>query len=218
MPATRSARRLARLRVTVVGAGRAGSFACLALGMAGIRRVRVFDHDHLDPDRNLGVQLYRATDVHRRRPKVEALRDLLGDLCPGLAVEGVMSAFPPAPPIAAGPVVLLAVDTMESRRRSMVALGSDRTVACLVDLRLGGSVVRCHSYRSREGIRAAREQLYTDEGSWGAACADSPDPHAALAAASIATAAVLAFVRGEAYPTDVVMDLGAEPCVVVAAG
>ena len=214
MPSTRFARRLSHLSVTVIGAGRAGSFACLALGMAGIPRVRVFDHDHLDPDRNLGVQLYRATDVHRRRPKVEALRHLLGELCPGLVVEGEMAAFPPSSPIVAGPVVLMAMDTMEARRRSAAALESDRAVAYLVDLRLGGSVVRCHSYRGREGIRACRERLYTDDEAWGAACADSPDPHAALAAASVATASILAFVRGAEFPTDVILDVGAAPCMV----
>jgi len=206
--------RLAASRVTVVGAGRAGSFACLALAMAGIPRLRVYDPDTLDPARNLGVQLYRAADVFRRRPKVEALVGVLGELCPRVSVEPVAAPFPDGAIGPSGPIVLLAPDSMEARHRVAETLARDRSVVGLVDLRLGGSVVRCHSARGRAGLRAFREVLYGDDEVWGGPCADSPEPHAALAAAALAAAAVMACVRGRPFPGQLVMDVGARPAMV----
>jgi hypothetical protein len=215
---TRFARRFARMRVTVIGVGRAGSFASLALGMVGVRRVRVFDHDLLDPERNLGVQLYRAADVIRRRPKVEALRELLGELCPDMALEGIAEAFPTAEQLAAGPVVLLAVDTMEARRRAAARLAADRTVDCLVDLRLGGPVARCHSHHGPGAVRDFEATLHSDDDSWGDPCANSPDPHVALAAAALAAASIVAYARGDVFPVEIIVDVGAAPWMVVRNG
>jgi hypothetical protein len=220
---------LDQLRVTVIGAGRAGSFACLALGMAGVRRLRVYDHDRLDPERNLAVQLYRASDVRRRRPKVEALQRVLRDLCPGTAVEGVADRFPDGATGPAGPVVVFGMDTMDARRRAAEALCRDESVGWLIDVRLGGSVAQVHSVRGASGLAAYRAGLYSDEDSWagkpgvsgqlpGDACADSPDPHVALASASIVAASVLSYVRGEEFAECVIVDVGGKPWMGVMGG
>lgn len=212
--ATRAEARIALTPVTVIGAGRAGSFACLALGMAGIRRLRVYDHDRLDPDRNLGVQFYRAADVRRRRRKVAALARTLADHCPDATVEGVPSAFPDDTGTPAGPIVVLAPDTMAARRGAADALMRDRSVLLLIDVRLGGSVVRCHTARGPRELREYRCALYGDDESWGDPCAATPDPHAALASASLVAAAALAFLRGQEFPRLVTMDVGPFPMLV----
>jgi molybdopterin/thiamine biosynthesis adenylyltransferase len=212
---TRFERRLEQLRVTVIGAGRAGSFACLALGMAGVKWIRVYDHDRLDPARNLRVQFYRAADVRRRRPKVEALQRILREVCPGTVIEGIAEQFPDGVVGPCGPVVLFGMDTMEARRRAAEALARDRSLGCLVDIRLGGSVLHCHTVRGRAGLTAYRSALYDDDDAWGAACADSPDPHVALASAAVAVSSVMAYLRGVAYPELVMMDVGPRPGVVV---
>lgn len=207
---TRFEQRLERASVTVVGAGRAGSYACLALAMAGIRRLRVYDDDRLDPARNLGAQLYCAADVHRRRPKVEALAHLLRELCPWTEVEGTPARFPEGAAGPSGPIVVLGVDTMGARRHAADALKHDASLLWLVDIRLGGTVLRCHSVAGRRRLAEYRAALYGDADTWSAPCADSPDPHVALAAAAVATASVMAFLRGKGRPGEVVMEVGSE--------
>lgn len=211
--ATRVEARIALTPVTMIGAGRAGSFACLALGMAGIRRMRVYDHDRLDPERNLGVQFYRAADVRRRRRKVAALARTLRDHCPDATVEGLPAAFPDGASTPTGPIVVLAPDTMAARRDAAEALMRDRSVLLLIDVRLGGSVVRCHTARGPRELRAYRDALYGDDETWGDPCADTPDPHSALAAASLVAAAALAFLRGSEFPPLVTMDVGSTPAL-----
>jgi molybdopterin/thiamine biosynthesis adenylyltransferase len=205
---SRFERRLEMARVTVIGAGRTGSFACLALAMAGIRSIRVYDHDRLDPARNLGVQFYRAADVRRRRLKVEALPRLIHEVCPDVAIEGIPERFPDGAVGPSGPIVLFGMDTMESRRRAAEALLQDRSLGLLVDVRIGGTVVRCHTVRGREGLDQYLSTLYGDDDSWGGTCADSPDPHVAMAGVSIGVAAVMAYLRGTEVRGLVLLDLG----------
>jgi hypothetical protein len=195
-------------RVTVIGAGRTGSFACLALAMAGIRSIRVYDDDRLDPARNLGVQFYRAADVRRRRLKVEALPRLIHEVCPDVAVEGIPERFPDGAVGPSGPIVLFGMDTMESRRRAAEALLQDRSLGLLVDVRIGGTVVRCHTVRGREGLKEYLSPLYGDDESWGGTCADSPDPHVAMAGVSMGVAAIMGYLRGTGFPETAIVDMG----------
>jgi hypothetical protein len=210
-PPTRGERLLAHLPVTIIGAGRVGSFTALALGMDGIRHLRIYDDDRLDPERNLAVQLYRASDIRRKRRKVDALPRILNEVCPELRIRAVPERFPEGAHGPSGPVVVLGVDTMAARRRAAEALARDASVGWLIDVRLGGSVAQVHSVRASDGLDRYAAGLYDDGQTWGATCADSPEAHVALAAASIVVASVRAFVHGDDFPGCVVVDVGARP-------
>lgn len=210
-PATRGEVALARVPVTILGAGRTGSCSALALGMAGVRHFRIYDDDRLDPERNLRVQLYRASDVRRRRPKVTALPRLLREVCPDLEVQAVAGRYPEAAHGPVGPIVVFGMDTMAARRRAAAALSRDASVGWLIDVRLGGSVAQVHSVRARDELERYAAGLYDDGRTWGETCADSPETHVALAAASLVVASVHAYVNGDDFPGCVVVDVGARP-------
>ena len=197
---TRAARRLARLSMTIIGAGRAGSFTALAAGMIGVGQVQVYDHDSLDPERNLAVQFYPASAVRDRRPKPAALGETLNQFVPDLTVVPRHEAFEGRRGQQLDPIVLVAVDTMATRAALAKTIFRRRSVDLLLDLRLGGSVMRLLTVPMHDKPRWYRKTLYGDDETWGAACADSPDPQVALGAAAFVAGAVLNHLRGGAFP------------------
>ena len=200
------ARRPSRLTMTVVGVGRAGSFAVLAAAMSGVRRIRIYDHDHLDLQRNLAVQFYRATDIEAGRPKVEALRELVGAIVPGVTILSHPERFEARRDQPVDPVVLLAVDTMAWRASLVERLARRRNLALLLDLRLGGPVMQCLLMHGRSGLEWYRSTLYDDAEAWGATCADSPEPHVAMGAAAFVAGALTGWMRGEDFPRRLAID------------
>jgi molybdopterin/thiamine biosynthesis adenylyltransferase len=203
--------------MTIVGAGRAGSFAALVAGMAGIRQLRIYDDDQLDPERNLAVQLYLARDVRARRPKVEALRELILELVPGITVLPCAERFEARSDQVVDPVALLAVDTMAARASIATKLARRREVAVLLDLRLGRSVMQCFCVRGRSEFAWYLDTLYSDGEAWGECCADSPEPHVAVGAAAFVAAAIRSYLVGASFPRRIALDFDA-PALVMESG
>lgn len=80
-------RRLKGARVLLVGAGGLGSPVALYLAAAGVGHLTVVDPDVVDAS-NLQRQVLHGTrDLGR--PKIDSARDRLGDLNPGLSMEGL---------------------------------------------------------------------------------------------------------------------------------
>ncbi len=192
--------------MTVIGVGRAGSFAVLAAAMTGVRRIRLYDHDHLDPRRNLAVQLYRSADIEAGRPKVEALRELVEAIVPGVTIGSHAERFEGRRDQPTDPVVLLAVDTMGWRASLAKRLARRRNLGLLIDLRLGGSVMQCLLVRGRDELDWYRSTLYDDSEAWGAPCAESPEAHVAVGAAAFAAGAITAWLRGGDFPRRLAID------------
>ncbi|NNF05010.1 MAG: molybdopterin-synthase adenylyltransferase MoeB [Rhodothermales bacterium] len=71
--------------VLIVGAGGLGSPAALYLAAAGVGRIGLIDFDEVDESNLQRQVLYGTSDVGR--PKIEAARDRLIDLNPGITVE-----------------------------------------------------------------------------------------------------------------------------------
>lgn len=79
--------RLSKARVAIIGAGGLGAPAALYLAAAGFGAIRLVDDDEVSLDNLQRQILYRTRDVGR--VKVEAAREALADLDPGVAVEAV---------------------------------------------------------------------------------------------------------------------------------
>ncbi len=77
--------KLKRAGVLLVGLGGLGSPVALYLAAAGVGRLGLVDSDAVDASNLQRQILYGTSDV--ARPKVEAARDRLRDLNPGVAVE-----------------------------------------------------------------------------------------------------------------------------------
>lgn len=200
-------RRLEDLEVTLVGAGRSGSFIALVLAMLGVR-VRVYDPDVLGPE-NQGRQLYRKCDITAARPKVQALRRVVRSVVPWARISGHDAAFTGHPEQVRSAVVVIAVDTMRERRRIWEALREAPNMLLLVDVRLGPGQVRLHEVRfDAPGDAADYEaSLHGDPIGEQLACREESSAHAAAAAAALVGGAIAGWLAGAARSRWVAVDL-----------
>jgi hypothetical protein len=100
--------RLARMPITVIGAGAVGSFTVMALAKCGAQRITVWDDDSVE-SHNLPNQWYRLADLGR--PKVQALKALVLDMT-GVEIVAVQERFQGD---GAKEVTISAVDSMDVR-------------------------------------------------------------------------------------------------------
>ena len=162
--------RLARIPITVIGAGAVGSFTVLALAKSGAERIVVYDDDSIEPH-NLPNQWYRLKDVGRL--KVQALHDLVFDMT-GVRIDVVPERFTGRP---ATEVTVCAVDSMDVRIDLWRQLHPRPSL--YVDARMGAEVgtVKCVGpfgswyedtlYPSSEALHApctARATMYCASG------------------------------------------------------
>ncbi len=162
--------RLARIPITVIGAGAVGSFTVLALAKSGAQRIVVYDDDSIEPH-NLPNQWYRLKDVGRL--KVQALHDLVFDMT-GVRIDVVPERFTGRP---ATEVTVCAVDSMDVRIDLWRQLHPRPSL--YVDARMGAEVgtVKCVGpfgswyedtlYPSSEALHApctARATMYCASG------------------------------------------------------
>jgi tRNA A37 threonylcarbamoyladenosine dehydratase len=114
---TDAMRRLEAARVVVCGLGAVGSYAAEALARAGIGRLRVVDHDVVDPS-NINRQLY-ALESTVGRPKVEVATARILDINPDCRVEPMRAFIAPdslAEVLAGSPdVVIDAIDSLNAK-------------------------------------------------------------------------------------------------------
>ena len=100
--------RLARIPITVIGAGAVGSFTVLALAKSGAECITVYDDDSVEAH-NLPNQWYRLADLGR--PKVQALKMLVREMT-GVEIKTVQERFQGD---GATEVTVCAVDSMDMR-------------------------------------------------------------------------------------------------------
>ena len=195
------------VEVTVVGAGRAGSMIALVCGMLGIA-VRVYDADRLGPE-NQGLQVYRKKDVVAGRHKVHALRGLVQSIAPAAPVRVHEVMFEARADQPCSPIVIVAVDTMETRRRLWNALKDQPGVLRVLDVRLGRALVQLHDVRPQapDDVSTYEASLYDDAAAAADDCTDEATSHAAAAAAALVGGAVRAFVEGLARPRFIGLDV-----------
>jgi hypothetical protein len=200
-------RRLEDLEVTLVGAGRSGSFIALVLAMLGVH-VRVYDPDVLGPE-NQGRQLYRKCDITAARPKAEALRRVVRSMVPWARITGHATAFTGRADQVRSAIVVIAVDTMHERRRIWEVLREAPNMLLLVDVRLGPGQVRLHEVRfDAPGDADDYEtSLHGDPIGEQLACRDESSAHAAAAAAALVGGAISGWHAGEARSRWIAVDL-----------
>jgi hypothetical protein len=195
------------LESTLIGAGRAGSMIALVLLMLGVR-VRAYDGDRLGPE-NQGLQLYRKDDIQAGRLKVEALGSLLRELVPGGRFQSHAEFYEARGEQRRSPIVVLAVDRMDTRARLWEALKNMPGVERVLDVRLGRGLVRLHevSPSDPDEVEAYEASLYDDETAAADDCTDAGTTHAAAAAAALIGGALRAYVEDLPRPRWIGVDL-----------
>ena len=129
-------------QISLIGAGAIGSWTALALGKMlagypGFGGLQVIDPDSVESV-NIPGQFYRVADGdnHRRRRKVDALRDNLETHC-GLQIDAMPQFLQADSKVQLSDIAITGVDSMSSRRAIWELIRHQRGVRYLIDARMG---------------------------------------------------------------------------------
>lgn len=196
------------LDVDIVGAGALGGSILLCLCKTGFgteNRLTVTDFDTCEPH-NLGTQWFRESHVLLRRPKVDALVEMAALICER-EVFAVNGRFTGAEKRALGPIVILAVDSLEERRRIWSRLSRRDDVKLLVDARMGAEVVEIHGVDLTTDDPAAYERSLAADGEpFEEPCTRRAIAYTVFGGGCFVASLLRAWVRQEPWPRRVVFD------------
>jgi molybdopterin/thiamine biosynthesis adenylyltransferase len=195
--------------VDLVGAGALGGAILLALvkmGFGVLNRITLTDFDVCEMH-NLSNQWFRRSHVLLGQGKVEALAEMVAwigerDLVP------VRARFTGGESRRVGPVVVLAIDSLEERARIWDRLRRRDDVRFVVDARMGAEVLEIHAVDPRTDDPAAyTRSLEVPEGeTFEQPCTERAIFYTVLGGGAFVGSILRAWCRREPYPRHVVFD------------
>lgn len=129
-------------QIHIIGVGGIGSFTALTLAKMGFMFINVYDMDTVE-EHNLPNQFYRAKDIGRN--KADALVNLIKDF----ERQAIVGAYPiqwTANTILNG-IVIMAVDTMQTREEIYHAIKKNKNVIGFIDGRMGGQQAEVYTVK-----------------------------------------------------------------------
>jgi hypothetical protein len=194
--------------VDIVGAGSLGGAILLALCKMGFgldNRITVTDFDRCE-GHNLATQWFRRSHVLLEQAKVEALAEMAAWVC-DLEIVTQQSRFAGDEARRLGPVVILAVDSLEERRHIWPRLRARDDVELLVDARMGAEILEIHAVDLRGDSVAAYERSLDDGGEpYEEPCTRRAVMYTALGAAAFTGSILRAYARHEPFPRHLAFD------------
>lgn len=197
---------LHHLDVDLIGAGALGGAILLCLGKMGFgvrNRITVTDFDVCEPQ-NLATQWFRPADVSLSRPKVDALADVAAWVLDH-EILTVRARFTGAEDRRVGPIVILAVDSLDERRTIWSKLRTRSDVRLLVDARAGAEVAEVWTLDLREDLRRAYERSL-DGVPFEEPCTRRSIAYTSLGTAALVGSLLRAWVQGHDYAQRVTFD------------
>ena len=175
------------------------------MGFGIENRVRITDFD-LCEIHNLGTQWFRLSHVELKQPKVEALAEMCQWIC-GRQIAIVHERFTGAEDRPIGPVVIVAVDSLEERRNIWDKIKERDDVRFLIDARMGAEVTEIFAVDLEQDDTSAYERSL-DPGNepYEEECTRQAILYTVLGAASFVGSMLRAYSREESFPRHLVFD------------
>jgi len=193
----------------LVGAGALGCAILLGLvkmGFGVMNRITLSDFD-LCELHNLSNQWFRKSHVLLGRAKVEALAEMVA-LIGERNLVPVKARFTGDESRPVGPVVVLAVDSLEERSRIWSRLKQRDDVRFLIDARMGAQVLEVHALDlERDDTESYERSLDVPDGdAYEQPCTERAIFYTVLGGAAFVGSILRAYCRDESYPRHVVFD------------
>jgi molybdopterin/thiamine biosynthesis adenylyltransferase len=195
--------------VDLAGAGALGGGILLVLikmGFGVLSRITLSDFDTCTRH-NLSNQWFTESHAALGQAKVEALAEMVAwigerDLVP------VQARFTGDEPRPLGPVVILAVDSLEERARIWSRLKRRDDVRFLIDARMGAQVLEVYALDLERDDREAYERslVVSEGGSFEEPCTQRAIFYTVLGAASFVGSILRSYCRSEPYSRHVAFD------------
>lgn len=144
--------------IVIVGAGSVGSFVATIISKMGCEDITLVDFDTVE-NHNIPNQLYKTSDIGR--PKVDAAFDTIKEFT-DIEIKNKNEKFDFK---SYKKITVVAVDSMEVRKKIFERSKKDINVDFLIDVRIGGELMDVYSFRPIV-VKEAREYektLFSDE-------------------------------------------------------
>lgn len=151
--------KLLNFPIRIIGAGGIGSWTTLALAKMGCSKLAVQDFDKVDIT-NTGSQFYSKDDIGN--DKVITLKDIIDETCDE-DINTLPFKWEPKQKITE-PVVILALDSLETRKALWQELKKNPKVNLVIDGRMAGDFLRIF-YVPLNGDYAKYEQYFVERNS-----------------------------------------------------
>jgi len=196
------------LDVDIVGAGSLGGAILLCISKMGFgirNRITISDFDRCEAH-NLATQWFRQSHVILEQAKVDALAETVAWICDREIVT-VHGRFTGAEERPVGPVVILAVDSLEERRRIWERLKCRDDVQLVVDARMGAEVLEIYCVDLDEDSFDSYERSLEDDGEeYQEPCTRRAILYTVLGGASFVGSLLRAYTMGENFSRHLVFD------------
>lgn len=193
---------LAKVPVTVIGAGAIGSFTVLTLAKMGMRNVTVYDFDNVEKH-NLPNQFYRLCDLGK--PKVQALKEIVLEF-EGMEITARNEKYRGQ---RLRGIVLVCVDSMDARLNIWRFVKGNPEVAFFIDSRMGAEVMQVFSLSPSDLSQCAEyeKNLFPSSEAFQERCTAKTIMYTVLAVASLILDQVKKFVMEEAVKKMITFDM-----------
>jgi len=191
-------------KIAIVGSGSVGSFTALSLSKLGMSNMEIYDDDKIE-DHNIPNQFFRLDQIGK--PKVEALKEIIK------AFSGYeLTVYPRKfgeidQPIAE--VVIVATDSMESRKLVWDKCKMNINVKFFIDCRMGGEALKVYTIRpcDTDEVEFYEKTLHSDGKSSELPCSAQTIIYNILVISGLATNQVKKVLTNDNYKKEIVMDL-----------
>jgi molybdopterin/thiamine biosynthesis adenylyltransferase len=193
--------RLARARVTVIGAGAVGSFAAFTLAKMGVGTITVYDDDTVEIH-NIPNQPFSILDCGK--PKVQALKDMIVHYH-GVEIDARAERYTDQP--LAG-IVIVAVDSMDARLSIWEQVRYNAGIELFIDSRMGAEVGRVLTIRPADpdDVKAYESTLHTSQEALQARCTERAIIYTVLGIAGAICGAVKRHLVHQPCHRDLILD------------
>ncbi|HVS73220.1 MAG TPA: ThiF family adenylyltransferase [Phycisphaerae bacterium] len=193
--------KLATCRITVVGVGAIGRQVALQLAAMGAPRIQLVDHDRVETV-NLAPQGYFPADIGS--PKVQATAALMAQVNTEVQVMALQERFRRSRPDH-GNVVLLCVDSIETRRHIFDALVHQCDFLC--DGRMSAEVLRVLTMTDLGSRTHYPTTLFAASEAFAGSCTAKSTLYCASVAAGLMVGQFTQWLRGLSCQQDMTLNL-----------
>jgi len=187
------------MKVSLIGAGAIGSMTCMFLAKMGIQHWQVFDEDGVSQE-NIANQMYPIKSINDF--KVSALSEVVEEFS-GVRI-GQYVMFYTSEKL--GEVVIVATDSMESRKRVWNQFLKQPQCTHLIEARMGGlhGEVYCVTKKNKKFYE---ERLYDDKDVKPIKCTEKSIIYNIAGIVAMIGAAVASIANNEKFPKEQIFDM-----------
>lgn len=168
------------LKITIIGAGAVGGWACLMLAKMGFKNITVWDFDKVSIE-NMNSQFFRFSDIDK--PKVDALKYMVKDFA-DVDIKVNMARYEAG---ALSQIVLCCVDSMEARKNIFEQAMKSFAVSYFIDSRMAVEYLSqfCIDMNKKEDIAGYKKTLFSDDEAVQERCTNKATVYTASLAGSL---------------------------------